>query len=247
VTRRKVAPAAPTPPVTPSPVVPRLTEEEAIEDAKYQPRTAPKRVFEEERFLFPESYDRTRIRLLVKDPEWVFVHWDVDSKTVAALRGELGERAMALTRLTLRLVDAENGGGKTILLPAGARTWYVRTDPTGPRSYRAELGYTLPSGAFRQLAVSNTVVAPRVGPSPERARLRRRFGRGGPSDIALPAGSGPIAPGEAAGEPWRPRPERSDAGFESEVDTGRPRPERGGSSELRPRRERGGASDVHRR
>ena len=227
-----------------------LTEEEAIEDAKYQPRTAPKRVFEEERFLFPESYGLTRIRLLVKDPEWVFVHWDVDSKTVASLRGQLGERTMALTRLTLRVVDAENGGGKTILLPPGARSWYVRTDPGGPRAYRAELGYMLPSGDFRSLAVSNTVVPPRVGPSPERARLRRRFGRAAPQDTAPKAGQAPVAPTEAAAQPWRPTPEHSDGAHAldpgpSGRGPGR-RSERGGASELH-RPERGGASDIHRR
>jgi len=60
-------------------------------------------VFEEERFLFPESYAKNRVRLLAKDPEWLFAHWDVNPKTWAALRDELGERALALSRLTLRV------------------------------------------------------------------------------------------------------------------------------------------------
>ena len=224
---------------------PRLTEEEKIEDAKYQPRDLPKRLFQEDRFLFPESYGVTRIRLLVKDPEWVFVHWDIDAKTWGALRAEIGERSMALTRLTLRIVDAEHGGGKTILLPPGSRSWYVRTDASGPRSYRAELGLTLPSGDFRALAESNTVVPPRVGPSPERAQQKGRVAaraaapRAGVAAAAVQAA--PVARAEAAVAPWRPLLEHTDAG----AALGAPAAEHEGS---RPRGEgHGGASDVHRR
>lgn len=167
-------------------VPPALTEEEQIEAAKYLPRDLPPRVFEEERFLFPESYGVNRVRLLVKDPEWLFAHWDVDPRTFDSLRGELGERASALTRLTLRVWDPGNGGATLILLPYGARSWYVRAD-RAPRSYRAQLGVTLPSGEFRVLAESNTVATPRVGPSSVKARRVVRHDRLGelPSLAAL--------------------------------------------------------------
>ena len=86
------------------------SEEEQIESAKYlQPTTAP-RVFEEERFLFPETYGVDRVRLLVKDPEWLFAYWDVSPQAVSSLRRELGERGLALTRLTLRITDPGHGG-----------------------------------------------------------------------------------------------------------------------------------------
>jgi len=154
------------------------TEEERIESSKYVPRRAPKRLFETERFVFPESYGVNRLRLLVKDPEWLFAHWDVDSSALASMRKELGERLMALARLTLRLSDAVDGGSTVILLPKGARAWYIRADGAA-RSYRAELGLTLPSGEFHPLAASNTVGTPRVGPAPEGARTRVRFHRSG--------------------------------------------------------------------
>ena len=70
--------------------------------------------------------------------------------------------------------DPVSGGSSDILLPPGARWWYIRTD-SARRSYRAELGVTLPSGEFRRLAESNTVVTPRVGPSPQRARRRMSY------------------------------------------------------------------------
>ena len=154
-------------PISPGP----LTEEEQIESAKYlQPSTA-KRVFEDERFLFPETYGTDRVRLLVKDPEWLFAYWDLSPQSVSTLRRELGERGLALTRLTLRITDPGHGGTSIILLPYGARAWYVHADKAS-RSYRALLGWTLPSGQFRTLAESNLVSTPRTGPSPDAAHRR---------------------------------------------------------------------------
>src|SRR5688572_1790551 len=153
-------------------------EEQRIESAKYLPRHAPKRLFETERFVFPESYGVNRVRLLVKDPEWIFAHWDVDPTVMTSLRSDLGERALALSRLTLRLSDTVEGGSTVILLPKAARNFYIRADGAA-RSYQAELGLTLPSGEFHALASSNTVRTPRVGRSPDVARARVRFDRSG--------------------------------------------------------------------
>jgi hypothetical protein len=153
-------------------------EEQRIESSKYLPRHAPTGRFETERFVFPESYGVNRVRLLVKDPEWLFAHWDVDPAVMAAVRRDLGERALALSRLTLRLSDTVDGGSTVILLPKAVRSFYIRADGAS-RSYQAELGLTLPSGEFRALAASNTVGTPRVGPSPEAASARVRFQRTG--------------------------------------------------------------------
>ena len=155
-----------------------VDEEQRIESSKYLPRPASKRQFDTELFVFPESYGVNRVRLLVKDPEWLFAHWDVDPAVLASLRKDLGERALALSRLTLRLSDAVDGGSTVILLPKGARGFYIRADGAA-RSYQAELGLTLPSGEFRALAASNTVGTPRVGPAPEEATVRVRFERSG--------------------------------------------------------------------
>lgn len=165
------------------------SEEERIESSKYVARRAPKRVFETERFIFPESYGVNRVRLLVKDPEWLFAHWDVDPGALSAMGKELGERAMALARLTLRVSDTVDGGATVILLPRAARAWYIQADGAA-RSYRAELGLTLPSGEFHALGSSNTVGTPRVGPAPRTAESRVRYDRsGGHVGEAMKAGA----------------------------------------------------------
>jgi hypothetical protein len=211
--------------------VPGLSEEDQIRAAKYLPRELPKRVFEEERFLFPESYGQNRIRLLVRDPEWIFAYWDVKPQSLEELAKSLGARTLALSRLTLRVVDPVSGGSSDILLPPGARWWYVRTD-AARRTYRAELGVTLPSGEFRRLAESNTVVTPRVGPASERARRRMSYRDAGELAPAAAAAAGHAdREADLAPEPWAAE----------SVDGAAPAPPAKGRSP------RGGASDVFRR
>jgi hypothetical protein len=225
-------------PLPPSPELNgALTEEERIESSKYLPRHAPRRLFETERFVFPETYGVNRVRLLVKDPEWLFAHWDIDPDVFKAVRRDLGERAVALSRLTLRVSDPVEGGATTILLPKGVRGWYVRADGA-PRSYRAELGITLPTGEFRALAASNTVGTPRVGAARKAAAVRVRFDRNG-RHVAEAAGAASREGRAGRMAEARVVPEHGTAAPPSGgVDAG------GGASDaFRP----GGASDVFRR
>lgn len=250
--RRRVRPATAGPSAAPVPdpgldtSAADLTEEERIESSKYDVRERPRRVFEEERFLFPETYEADRVRLLVKDPEWLFAHWDVSPVSLQRLRDDVGERAMALSRLTLKVEDPADSPLSVVLLPEGARSWYVRTH-LAHRAYRAQLGLTMPSGEFRPLAMSNIVVAPRSGPSQQRARRRVAFSRRHAAQAAaeLLSGAAPASQAanasalregstavdyiDAADEPARPEPSPGDQG--------------GASGELGP----GGASDTFRR
>ena len=237
--RRAPRPGGTSPePPRPSSVV--LTEEEQIEAAKYLPRELP-RLFEEERFIFPESYGQSRIRLLVKDPEWLFAHWDVDPQSLARVRQELGERASALSRLTLRVTDPHNGGESRHPAARG-RALLVRARGRRRAQLPGQLGLTLPSGEFRSLAESNTVRTPRSGPSaegaPRRARYdgadawppaRRRRASSSPWSSSAAAGQRESAPPAAGPGPWRPEP--ATAGY-----PGTPSARVGGGPRARPRR-----------
>jgi hypothetical protein len=229
---------------TPYPGVSRgdVPEEERIESAKYLAPSSP-RVFEEERFVFPETYGVNRVRLLVKDPDWLFAHWDVNPTALAALEAEVGLRTLELSKVTLKVFDPVNGGSTVMLVPAGVRSWYIRAD-TVRRAYRAELGLTLPSGEYRVLAESNTVVTPRVGPSQERARLvvSYRKGRAMAGRRRLSAAEEDIRSVSRAPGPWKPVADRLVPGAPD--DPSAPNGVRAGASDsFRP----GGASDVHRR
>jgi hypothetical protein len=160
-------------------------EQERVGAVKYG--AGPTGAFDEQRFLFPRNYELNRVRLVVRDPEWLFAYWDVNPRAFETIRREMGERAMALSRLTLQVGDPEGGSTQVILLPYGARSWYVRIDPNRPH-YRAELGITLPSGQFRSLASSNVVAVPRLGPSPQAAARSIEYRRAWASTGDLPTG-----------------------------------------------------------
>jgi hypothetical protein len=241
--------AAPRPPLTRPPVAAAgLSDEEQILAAKYLPRDLPPRLFEEERFLFPESYHVNRVRLLVKDPDWIFAYWDVDPKALEGIAKTVGERSMALARLSLRVSDPQHGGSTDILLPAGARWWYVRADSSA-RSYKAELGVILPSGEFRQLAESNRVTTPRVGPSSSSARRRVPYRQAGVPGVAVPAeAEDALESGDSTRsrqeDPLGPWTTPSVDGTAGPLATEPEKPAPGGASDaFRP----GGASDVYRR
>jgi hypothetical protein len=217
-----------------------LSEEEQIGSAKYLPRELPPRVFEEERFIFPETYGVNRVRLLVKDPHWLFAHWDVDPRVREGLRREKGERIAVLARLTLRLTDDHGGIGGAAMLPEGARSWYLRAVP-GHRSYRVELGITLPSGEYRALARSNAVSTPRVGPSPQKATRRasyRQAAKAAPLSAATDIDPEPQA---------APRRKGAKGAAGAAPATGPAGAETVSANEPAPGSEPGGASDLFRR
>jgi hypothetical protein len=239
--KAKAAASEPEPTVAPRPGPPALSDEEQIESAKYLPRELPPRVFEEERFIFPETYGVNRVKLLVKDPHWLFAHWDVDPRVREKLRGEKGERVAALARLTLRLTDDHGGIGGAIVLPEGARSWYLRAVP-GHRSYRVELGITLPSGEYRGLTRSNAVSTPRVGPSPEKATRRASYRLAAkmlPSSAAAAA-----AEREPEAAPRRRAAKRARGGA---AESGPAAAAPASAPEPGPSSEPGGASDIFRR
>ena len=109
------------------------------------------------------------------------------------------------------------------------------------REYRAEVGVMLPSGEFRSLARSNSVVTPRGARSAPKAKRSVRY------DRARPAGSAAALTSSdeetpAADRPWSPP---LDVGAGPEQEEGpRPVPRRGNGGKGVPR---GGASDQHRR
>jgi len=212
-----------------------LAEEDQIRAAKFIPRETSAGPFAEERFLFPESYGVDRVRLLVRDPDWIFAYWDVSSDSMRKLVDDLGERAYALSRLTLRVVDPTSGGQSDILLPPGARWWYIRSD-AARRTYRAEIGVTLPTGDFRVLAGSNTVVTPRVGPSRDKAERHLSYRDAAAMGVAeAAAASREERQAGLAGEAWaggkRDAAEQHGGASESFRPRGGEKAEQGGASE----------------
>jgi hypothetical protein len=111
----------------------------------------------------PDGYPVDRVRLVVRDPRCLFAYWDVDPASLAALGSRHGARVLAVSPLTLRIGGQAGAAPEVFLLSRDERSRYVPAQPH--RSYRAELGVTLPWGQFARLSASDTVATPRAAPA----------------------------------------------------------------------------------
>jgi hypothetical protein len=119
----------------------------------------------------PVSYGEDRISLLVRDPYWVHVYWDISREALLRAKGILKDEWFE-ARSILRVhdvtgVDFDGGNSNSyfdIPVEGGATNWYINTRVPN-RSYCVEIGLLSRSGRFVLLARSNVATTPRDAPS----------------------------------------------------------------------------------
>ena len=94
----------------------------------------------------PQSYGENRIVALVRDPEHIYVYWDVDS-----------EVRVAGKPLLLRIHCVSEERSYDLGPDAGADNWYFQVTPN--RTYRFDL-FEKRGGKFRMLASSREATTP---------------------------------------------------------------------------------------
>jgi hypothetical protein len=128
----------------------------------------------------PWSYDDDRVVLLARDPQTLFVYWDIHPDTLAA-----ATRDWSAPRVLLQLWAV--GGTETLLrdldVDLGWRGYYLY-DCAPEQAYRVELLVRGPAGESRRLGASSRVV--RTAASGPSAWIDDRFASVGP-DAPLPA------------------------------------------------------------
>ncbi|MFP4384761.1 MAG: DUF4912 domain-containing protein [Spirochaetia bacterium] len=88
----------------------------------------------EDEFVLPESYNETKIVLLLRDPSWAFAYWDIKKET----QEELLESS-DFTGIYLRLLQCmENGHFFDIPVKMTDNRWYINL-PTPGITYYLEL------------------------------------------------------------------------------------------------------------
>jgi len=109
--------------------------------------------------------ERDQLLLLVRDPYWLQVTWEITPGSVARARTALGQHwhgATPVLRIGRLGDDGAVLGSRQVKVHGGVGHWYVDvTDP--PARYRAEIGYVDVSGEFYSLARSNEVQTPEPG------------------------------------------------------------------------------------
>ncbi len=115
----------------------------------------------------PDFYDETYVRLLVRDPEWVFVYWEIDAKTRDRFwipRGAHQGRLMLRWHDVTDVPDFDGQNAQRVIETAiddQTSSWYQHLPDPG-RYWCAELGVLSSEGEFLCICRSNVVQTPRV-------------------------------------------------------------------------------------
>jgi len=103
----------------------------------------------------PDVYDRDVLRMLARDPEWVFVYWEVTPQRIRQLQSRFVN--LHTKPWKVKLVDTSSGEEQVTPIFLGASNWYLPARPRTP--YRAELGF-MDGSLFVKVLVSNEVRTP---------------------------------------------------------------------------------------
>ncbi len=148
-----------------------ILEEEKIQQAKYEiepPAVSLKQSFHpEETKEIPETYNETKMVALVRDPEWVFVYWDISSDTREKLNIPKGRhhKDFAIRVFDITGVNDDVNSAHSwydVGINDYAISWYIKTPEPG-RSYIFEIGVYSDEGIFQTIARSNAIKMPPVG------------------------------------------------------------------------------------
>jgi hypothetical protein len=112
------------------------------------------------------------MRLIPRDPEWLFVYWEISEPSMNELKRKMGDE-FASNKKLLRLCDVtgihyngSNAGSYTDIEINGiANNWYLKVPETG-RAYVVECGFLTSQGRYILAVRSNLVHVPRSGLSP---------------------------------------------------------------------------------
>ncbi len=128
----------------------------AITDNILQPDT--------EHEALPETYGTTMAALLPRDPNWMYIYWEITPESKARIAREHGQDIFERARQVIRVHDMTSRNGDAVryfdvpvMFEAG--NWYVHVQDGG-RSCCCELGLVLPSGEFAGIVKTNVVLLP---------------------------------------------------------------------------------------
>ncbi|HKK64240.1 MAG TPA: DUF4912 domain-containing protein [Clostridia bacterium] len=116
----------------------------------------------QDEFPLPDTYTDTRIVLLLRDPHWVYVYWDVNRTQLDALKGEPFFDGLFLRVYEFNGDTPEKSNINDFFdIPIGEadRSWYINLNRTG-NDYYVDLRCRV-MHKERLMAASNAVHSPR--------------------------------------------------------------------------------------
>jgi hypothetical protein len=117
------------------------------------------------------GHNKDRIMVVVRDPYWLHVYWELTHQSVQRAEAALGQDwhgAKPILRVCDVSAQDTTSTAEAIVrdveIHGGCTNWYVEVSQP-PKSYRVDIGYLSRRGQFYVLARSNVVTTPRAGVS----------------------------------------------------------------------------------
>lgn len=150
-----------------------MSSEERVESAKFDVGVPTKDLSAKVPKHLPTGYGKDRIVVMVRDPYWLHVYWELTHQSIQRAEAALGQDWYTAKPI-LRVVDVSahettstsEAVVKDIEIHGGCQNWYVEVAQP-PKSYRVDIGYLSRRGQFYVLARSNVVTTPRANVSDE--------------------------------------------------------------------------------
>ena len=113
-----------------------------------------------------QAKDKDRLVVMVRDPYWLHVYWELSRKSIERAKVALGQYWHG-ARPVLRLCEVLRDGTTTatrqpirdVEIHGGVSNWYIDVH-NPPQSYQLDIGYLASGGRFYCLARSNVVSTP---------------------------------------------------------------------------------------
>lgn len=105
------------------------------------------------------KYEQDCINLLVRDPHWVYVYWDISEKRKELLVHELGNEFVSKSVPALKVTNVSKNESFYVRINEFSTSWYVNV-PDSNSIYVAEIGRKISDSFFISILSSNSIVTP---------------------------------------------------------------------------------------
>ncbi len=107
----------------------------------------------------PVKHEQDCISLLVRDPHWLYVYWDISENRKDLLVKELGSELISRSLPVLKITNVTSNECFYVRINEFSTNWYVNVADANS-VYIAELGRKVSDSFFISILGSNSVVTP---------------------------------------------------------------------------------------
>ncbi len=136
---------------------------EALEEPPSEVRQEPREVYVDWGDPLPEKYNLDKIGAVAKDPNWIFVHWDLSGNRRHEVAQAYGQEIFTTARWHLRVLDLDRSEYVDLPIDVKVHNWYVPVSEDG--TFKVAVGLLAGDGTFIEFASTGEIRTPRSRPS----------------------------------------------------------------------------------